>query len=124
MYFYIIYSVGDRGQLLVKSEAMCTLGYHNNTSQSASSFDGGWYVNMLTDICHVITSPIHRFHTGDIVEVVGNRQFKIIDRIKNFFKLSQVCIQVCMNHFHLYLAHRVNLLLLKSWKSSTWRVYL
>ncbi|XP_065899133.1 carboxylic acid reductase-like [Dysidea avara] len=63
--------VGDRGQLLVKSEAMCTLGYHNNVTQSASSFDGGW------------------FHTGDIVEVVGNRQFKIIDRIKNFFKLSQ-----------------------------------
>ena len=31
-----------------------------------------------------------RFHTGDIVEMVGDKNFKIIDRIKNFFKLSQV----------------------------------
>ena len=40
--YYVLYRVGDRGQLLVKSEAMCTLGYHNNVTQSASSFDGGW----------------------------------------------------------------------------------
>ena len=31
------------------------------------------------------------------MEIVGNRQFRIIDRIKNFFKLSQVC--KCM---HMY----------------------
>ena len=36
-----------------------------------------------------------RFHTGDIVEMVGDMNFKIIDRIKNFFKLSQVNV-VCI----------------------------
>ena len=35
-----------------------------------------------------------RFHTGDIIEMVGDKNFKIIDRIKNFFKLSQVNV-VC-----------------------------
>ena len=36
-----------------------------------------------------------RFHTGDIVEMVSDKNFKIIDRIKNFFKLSQVNV-VCI----------------------------
>ena len=36
------YRVGDKGELLVKSEEMCTQGYHNNVSQSAKSFADGW----------------------------------------------------------------------------------
>ena len=40
-----------------------------------------------------------RFHTGDIVEMVGDKNFKIIDRIKNFFKLSQVNVVCCIAGF-------------------------
>ena len=36
------YRVGDKGELLVKSEEMCSQGYHNNASQSAKSFADGW----------------------------------------------------------------------------------
>ena len=36
---------------------------------------------------------------NDIVEIVGNRRLRIIDRIKNFFKLSQV--RTCMHASHM-----------------------
>ncbi|XP_065898942.1 carboxylic acid reductase-like isoform X2 [Dysidea avara] len=73
--------IGDKGELLVRTGTM-TGGYHNNLTKSASAFADGW------------------FHTGDIIEIVGDRSFKIIDRLKNFFKLSQgefVCAEQLEN---------------------------
>jgi len=45
----------------------------------------------------------YRFHTGDIIEMVGDRSFKIIDRLKNFFKLSQVCVSGLWTHCLLWI---------------------
>ncbi|KAH3744291.1 ATP/NADPH-dependent carboxylic acid reductase [Pelomyxa schiedti] len=60
-----------RGELLLKTSEM-TPGYFNNPEANSSTFDSeGWY------------------HTGDIVALIGERQIKIIDRIKNIFKLAQ-----------------------------------
>ncbi|EGG16162.1 hypothetical protein DFA_09189 [Cavenderia fasciculata] len=58
-----------RGELLVKSKTMTT-GYYNNPQLTAESFQDGW------------------FKTGDIVEQIGSRKVKIIDRKKHAFKLS------------------------------------
>ena len=35
--------MGDKGELLVKTEMMCQ-GYYNNVEQSANTFADGWYV--------------------------------------------------------------------------------
>lgn len=47
--------------------------YYNNTDETNTAIDSeGW------------------FHTGDVVELIGKSKIRIIDRVKNFFKLSQV----------------------------------
>ena len=43
MYKVFVHRMGDKGELLVKTEIMCN-GYYNNEAQSASSFADGWYV--------------------------------------------------------------------------------
>ncbi|GAM29191.1 hypothetical protein SAMD00019534_123670 [Acytostelium subglobosum LB1] len=58
-----------RGELVVKSARMST-GYHKNEELTKQSFVDGW------------------FFTGDIVEQIGYRRIKIIDRKKHAFKLS------------------------------------
>uniref|UniRef100_A0A6B2KX82 Carrier domain-containing protein n=1 Tax=Arcella intermedia TaxID=1963864 RepID=A0A6B2KX82_9EUKA len=60
-----------RGELCIKSRAMVE-GYYNQPEETAQSFDEEGF-----------------FHTGDVVELIGERQVKIIDRSKNIFKLSQ-----------------------------------
>jgi long-chain acyl-CoA synthetase len=60
-----------RGELLVKTKHMIR-SYYNNTEETSAALDDGW------------------FRTGDVVELIGPRQIKIVDRVKNFFKLSQV----------------------------------
>ena len=56
-----------RGQLVV------------STPQTISAYDGA-YDELLA---------AGWFRTGDIVELIGPRQIRIIDRLKHFFKLSQ-----------------------------------
>ncbi|KAN0024818.1 hypothetical protein ACTFIV_009227 [Dictyostelium citrinum] len=58
-----------RGELVVKSSTM-SAGYYKNTQLTSESFEGGW------------------FKTGDVVELIGVRKVKIIDRIKHAFKLA------------------------------------
>ncbi|KAN0039369.1 hypothetical protein ACTA71_001563 [Dictyostelium dimigraforme] len=58
-----------RGELVVKSPSM-SAGYYKNTQLTSESFEGGW------------------FKTGDVVELIGLRKVKIIDRIKHAFKLA------------------------------------
>jgi len=43
------------------------------------------FVKLTDSSCHFLS----RFKTGDVVELIGARQIRIIDRVKNFFKLSQ-----------------------------------
>eukprot|EP00026_Physarum_polycephalum_P001267 Phypoly_transcript_01268.p1 GENE.Phypoly_transcript_01268~~Phypoly_transcript_01268.p1 ORF type:complete len:1160 (+),score=192.11 Phypoly_transcript_01268:494-3481(+) len=59
-----------RGELYVKTKTLIP-GYYNNPEATATAFVDGW------------------FCTGDIVERLEERRIKIIDRKKNFFKLSQ-----------------------------------
>eukprot|EP00727_Mastigamoeba_balamuthi_P007334 m51a1_g3220 putative fatty-acid- ligase fadd9 (1567) ;mRNA; f:53840-61856 len=60
-----------RGEIIVKTPHMIS-SYYASPEQSALMFDSeGW------------------FHTGDIVELVGPSQIRIIDRKKNIFKLAQ-----------------------------------
>ena len=42
-YKMLVYRMGDKGELLVKTEMMCQ-GYYNNVEQSANTFTDGWYV--------------------------------------------------------------------------------
>ncbi|KAK5578657.1 hypothetical protein RB653_008330 [Dictyostelium firmibasis] len=58
-----------RGELVVKSSTMAA-GYYKNAQLTSESFEGGW------------------FKTGDVVELLGVRKVKIIDRIKHAFKLA------------------------------------
>ncbi len=60
----------NKGELLVKSRQQIT-EYFLNEKESVEAFEEGY------------------FCTGDIVELVGERKIKLIDRRKNFFKLSQ-----------------------------------
>lgn len=61
-----------RGEICVQTSLMVQ-GYYKNAEQTSNSFDSeGW------------------FHTGDIVEVIGENRIRIIDRKKMVFKLSQV----------------------------------
>ncbi|CAF4213738.1 unnamed protein product, partial [Didymodactylos carnosus] len=59
-----------RGELWVKTRTLIP-GYYNNSIDTEKSLKDGW------------------FCTGDIVELIDSRQIKIIDRKKNFFKISQ-----------------------------------
>ncbi|CAF1203366.1 unnamed protein product [Didymodactylos carnosus] len=59
-----------RGELWVKTGSTIQ-GYYNNSVDTNRSFVDGW------------------FCTGDIVEQINASQIKIIDRKKNFFKMSQ-----------------------------------
>lgn len=59
-----------RGELYVKTGTMIS-GYYNNEEDTKRLFVDGW------------------FCTGDIVERLEERRIRIIDRRKNFFKLSQ-----------------------------------
>ncbi|GIX63542.1 long-chain acyl-CoA synthetase, putative [Babesia caballi] len=60
-----------RGELLVKGSGFM-LGYLMRPEQTAEALDSdGWY------------------HTGDVVELLPNKGLKIMDRARNFFKLSQ-----------------------------------
>lgn len=59
-----------RGELYVKTSSMIS-GYYNNEEDTKRLFVDGW------------------FCTGDIVEKLEERRVRIIDRRKNFFKLSQ-----------------------------------
>ncbi|GAM18697.1 hypothetical protein SAMD00019534_018720 [Acytostelium subglobosum LB1] len=67
------YSVDDqpnpRGQLMVRSPSISS-GYYRNDEAGKKAFVDGWYV------------------TGDIIEELAPRKIKIIDRMKNAFKLS------------------------------------
>ena len=38
-----LHRMGDKGELLVKTEVMCQ-GYYNNDTQTATTFTDGWYV--------------------------------------------------------------------------------
>ncbi|KYQ96747.1 hypothetical protein DLAC_04046 [Tieghemostelium lacteum] len=58
-----------RGELLVKADSM-SCGYYKNEVLTAISFADGWY------------------RTGDIVELYGPRNIRIIDRRKSAFKLA------------------------------------
>ena len=42
--------MGDKGELLVKTEVMCD-GYYNNEAQTASAFADGWYVRTYVLLC-------------------------------------------------------------------------
>jgi long-chain acyl-CoA synthetase len=46
-------------------------GYFNETEKTAEAFDGKW------------------LKTGDVAQFIPNGSIKIIDRVKNMFKLSQ-----------------------------------
>ncbi|KAK1937574.1 putative long-chain acyl-CoA synthetase [Babesia divergens] len=60
-----------RGELLIKGTGFM-LGYLGRPEQTAEALDSeGWY------------------HTGDVVELRPNMALKILDRARNFFKLSQ-----------------------------------
>ncbi|ORM41797.1 putative kong chain acyl-CoA synthetase [Babesia sp. Xinjiang] len=60
-----------RGELLVKGSGFM-LGYLQRPKETAEVLDEeGWY------------------HTGDVVELLPNMGLKILDRARNFFKLSQ-----------------------------------
>ncbi|ODV80748.1 acetyl-CoA synthetase-like protein [Suhomyces tanzawaensis NRRL Y-17324] len=63
---------GPRGELLLRGPQMFT-GYFKNEEETKKTIDDeGW------------------FHTGDVAQIVASTgQIKIIDRVKNFFKLSQ-----------------------------------
>ncbi|KYQ89825.1 hypothetical protein DLAC_09801 [Tieghemostelium lacteum] len=58
-----------RGELVVKTDTMSS-GYYKNDELTQQSFNDGW------------------FKTGDVVELVGARKIRIIDRKKNAFKLA------------------------------------
>ncbi|EFA81353.1 hypothetical protein PPL_05336 [Heterostelium album PN500] len=58
-----------RGELVVKTKTM-SVGYYKNEQLTNEAFIDGW------------------FKTGDIVEQIGFRKVKIIDRKKHAFKLS------------------------------------
>lgn len=60
-----------RGEFCVKTETMFS-GYFNNDSLTKNMLDEEGF-----------------YHTGDIVELQGAKKIKIIDRIKNIFKLAQ-----------------------------------
>jgi fatty acid CoA ligase FadD9 len=60
-----------RGELCVKTTSMFT-GYINDETQTSNAMDSDGYV-----------------HTGDIVEHLGGRNCRIIDRKKNILKLAQ-----------------------------------
>jgi long-chain acyl-CoA synthetase len=60
-----------KGELLVRSTSSIK-GYFNNTEDTERNFDSEGF-----------------FRTGDIVEQLGPRNIRIIDRKKNIFKLSQ-----------------------------------
>eukprot|EP01102_Stenamoeba_stenopodia_P019503 TRINITY_DN7383_c0_g1_i4.p1 TRINITY_DN7383_c0_g1~~TRINITY_DN7383_c0_g1_i4.p1 ORF type:complete len:1213 (+),score=339.00 TRINITY_DN7383_c0_g1_i4:57-3641(+) len=60
-----------RGEICVKSTSLAQ-GYWNKPDLTAEAFHDGWY------------------HTGDIGEYdASTKQYKLIDRKKNFFKLAQ-----------------------------------
>jgi fatty acid CoA ligase FadD9 len=60
-----------RGELCVRT-SVTIQGYYGNEADTASAFDSEGY-----------------FRTGDVVELIDKRKIRIIDRVKNFFKLSQ-----------------------------------
>ncbi|GAM21371.1 hypothetical protein SAMD00019534_045460 [Acytostelium subglobosum LB1] len=73
-----------RGELVVKSATMSSGYYRNDQLTNDSRTEDGW------------------FKTGDIVEQLGPRKIKIIDRKKNAFKLSNgefVAPEPLENHF-------------------------
>lgn len=60
-----------RGELCVKTPVTIQ-GYYGNEADTAAAFDSEGF-----------------FRTGDVVELFDKRKIRIIDRVKNFFKLSQ-----------------------------------
>eukprot|EP00727_Mastigamoeba_balamuthi_P014231 m51a1_g9430 hypothetical protein (668) ;mRNA; f:402611-406503 len=60
-----------RGELCVHSDRAAKRLYYNSEAPVAAFDENGW------------------FHTGDIVEVVGDNRIRIIDRKKHIFKLAQ-----------------------------------
>ena len=46
--------MGDKGELLVKTEVMCD-GYYNNQAQTASAFADGWYVCIFSCFTYLNT---------------------------------------------------------------------
>lgn len=45
LHIMFLHRMGDKGELLVKTEVMCQ-GYYNNDTQTASSFTDGWCVHI------------------------------------------------------------------------------
>ena len=46
--------MGDKGELLVKTEVMCD-GYYNNEAQTAGAFADGWYVHMYFYVFYALS---------------------------------------------------------------------
>jgi long-chain acyl-CoA synthetase len=60
-----------RGELLIRGNTVFK-GYYKDEKKTTEAFDGDW------------------FRTGDIAEIDAAGRVYIIDRVKNFFKVSSI----------------------------------